>query len=45
MLNINVLQSLTSLKTGTFVDNVQQRGFANIYNVNNNIVIKINVVF
>jgi hypothetical protein len=45
MLDTDVLQLFTCLKAGTFVDDVQQRGSANIYNVNNNIVIEINVVF
>jgi hypothetical protein len=44
MLNTNVLQLFTSLKTDTFVNNIQQRGSANVYNINDNIIIKINVV-
>jgi hypothetical protein len=45
MLNTNVLQLFACLKASTFVDNIQQKSSANIYNVNNNIVIKINIVF
>jgi hypothetical protein len=44
VLNTDVLQPPTCLEAGTFVDDVQQRGSANIHNVNNNIIIKINVV-
>ncbi len=45
MLSTNILQLPTCLKTGTFVNNIQQRGSANIYNINNNIVIKIKIIF
>jgi hypothetical protein len=45
VLSTDVLQPLTCLEAGTFVDDVQQKGSVNIYNVNNNIIIEINVVF
>jgi hypothetical protein len=44
VLSTDVLQPPTCLKAGTFVDDVQQRGSANIHNVNDNIVIEIDVV-
>jgi hypothetical protein len=45
MLSTDVLQLLTCLEAGTFVNDVQQRGSANIHNVNNDIIIEIDVVF
>jgi hypothetical protein len=44
MLGTDVLQPPTGLEAGTFVDNVQQRGSANVHNVDDNIIIEIDVV-
>ena len=45
MLGTDILWPFTCLKINTFVDNMQQRGSANIYNVNNDIIIEINIIF
>ena len=45
MLGTNVLQPPACLKASTFVNNIQQRSSANVYNVNNNIEVKVVVIF
>ena len=44
MLSADILQLFTCLKLGAFINNIKYRLTVNIYNINNNIVIKINVI-
>ena len=44
ILNTNILQLFTYLKLGAFINNIKYRPAVNIYNINNNTVVKVNIV-
>ena len=44
MFSTNILQPSTYLKLGAFINDIKYKLTINIYNVNNNIVVKINVI-
>ena len=45
MLGANILQLFTCLKLGVFINNIKYGLAVNIYNINNNAVVEINIVF
>jgi hypothetical protein len=44
MLCANILELSTSLKACPFVNHIWERAAANIYNIDNNIIVKLNIV-
>ena len=45
MLSTDILQPFTCLKLGTFINNIKYGLTINIYNINKNAIVEINVVF
>ena len=44
MLYANILELSASLKACPFINYIQERAAANVYNINNNIIVKLNIV-
>ena len=44
MLGADILQLFTYLKSGAFINSIKYGLTINIYNINNNIAVKINIV-
>ena len=45
MLSADILQLSTYLKLGAFINNIKYGLTVNVYNINNNTVVEINIIF